>query len=98
LTGSPRVEESLRIVADFSPGIVIVDAQTGEGAGIEVLRKLKSLDVAPVVIMTASSPYQQYRQECLKSGADFYFELPAEIEQLSTVVMDLTDRSSIDDG
>jgi hypothetical protein len=32
--------------------------------------------------MTAASLYSQYRRECLKHGADYYFQLPEEIEGL----------------
>jgi len=98
LMRSEKPGESIQLVAEMKPGIVVIDAQLGQGSGIEVLREVKSFTSPPIVIMTASSPYSQYRRECLRNGADLYFELPAQIEQLSNVVFELTDRSFADDG
>jgi DNA-binding NarL/FixJ family response regulator len=90
--------ESVELVAELKPRIVVIDAQLSHGAGIEVLRRVKSFVPPPRVIMTASSPYSQYRRQCLRNGADQYFQIPEEIEQLSNLVFELAERSSANDG
>ena len=39
--------------------------------------------------MTSNLPYRQYKHECLKEGADFFFYLPDETDQLSGMLLQL---------
>lgn len=90
VSGAQGAMQSVRLIAEFKPELVILDAELEGGAGLEVLRKVKSFDSPPRIIMTSSSPYTQYRLECFKGGADFYFQLPAEIEELSDAISELS--------
>lgn len=89
---SSEVEEAVQMISSKRPHIVILDFELKGGLGLKVLQRTKQLEFPPVVIMTASSSYQQYRRQCLREGADFYFELPDEIEGM---VKNLSDLASI---
>jgi DNA-binding NarL/FixJ family response regulator len=71
------------------PDIVILDAESGSGGGIEVMKKAKHMRVPPIVIMTSDVPYRQYKRECLREGADYFFYLPDEVEQMSMTIQKL---------
>jgi DNA-binding response OmpR family regulator len=73
-------------VKDNWPDVVILDAESGAINGIAVMKRMKRLDQPPVVIMTSNVPYRQYKSECLKQGADYFFHLPDEIDQMSRTI------------
>ena len=69
------------------PDLAIVDVLLSEGHGLEVLRSARNAGINTRIIMTAATAYPQYRRECLKDGADFYFHLPDETEELRRTVV-----------
>lgn len=89
VVGNHQSNDAVRLVADMKPGIVILDAQLGEGAGLDVLHEIKMLPSSPVVIMIATSPYLQYQGECMKQGADYFYQIPGEVEELTNAVIEL---------
>jgi DNA-binding response OmpR family regulator len=89
VVGNHQSNDAVRLIADMKPEIVILDAQLGEGAGLEVLHKIKTLSSSPVVIMIATSPYLQYQGECMRQGADYFFQIPGEVEDLTNTVIEL---------
>ena len=91
--GNHQSAEAVRLIADMKPDIVILDAQMGGGEGIEVLRRTKSLASSPIVMMTASAPHPQYQRECVKEGADYFFELPGDIDKMSLTVRGIVERA-----
>jgi len=81
--------EALGLIESLKPKLVILDAHLSHGTGIGVLRAVKESVAGTIVIMLSASSYPQYRKECLKEGADFYFHLPDEMEELKNSVRDL---------
>lgn len=107
LTSEPNVElvgqareanNTLALIALKKPDLVVLDVSLADGSGISVLRSLKSVSTAIIVIMTSTSTYPQYRKECLKAGADFFYYLPDEIEEMSRKVSAFAASKSIDDA
>ena len=90
--GRHQAAEAVQLIAEMKPEIVVLDAQLGGGAGIEVLRKAKLLEWPPTVVMAATSPYVQYHRECMKEGADYFFHLPSEVEKLTYAISERVDR------
>jgi DNA-binding NarL/FixJ family response regulator len=81
-----EADEALQLIAVQKPQAVIVDVQLQKGTGLNVLRMAKQLDVPPIVIMAGESSYHQFRRESLKQGADYYFQLPEEIDQMISTI------------
>jgi DNA-binding response OmpR family regulator len=92
--GGHETAESVHLIDAMKPDIVVLDAQLGGGAGIELLRRTKSLQWPPIVIMTAISPIAQYHRECMKEGADYFFHLPSEVENLRRTIVALKMRKT----
>jgi DNA-binding NarL/FixJ family response regulator len=85
--GNHQSADAVRLIDEMKPEIVILDAQLGDGAGIEVLRRTKSLPSSHVVMMIATSPHTQYYRESMREGADYFFQLPAEVEGLTHAII-----------
>ena len=78
--------DALGLIESIKPKLVILDAHLPHGTGIGVLRAIKGGEGDTIVIMLSASAYAQYRKECLKEGADFFFHLPDEMEELRNSV------------
>jgi two-component system LytT family response regulator len=87
---SNEVEDAIKILAERRPQVVIINVHLRNGLGFDVLRRAKLLGAPPVVIMTAASSYYQYRRECMRHGADYYFELPREINDMMKTLSQLS--------
>jgi two-component system CitB family response regulator len=87
---SCKVEDALQMLVARPPHVVIIDAHLKDGLGLDVLRRAKLLGAPPVVIMTAASSYFQYRRECMRHGADYYFQLPHEIDDMMNTLSQLS--------
>ncbi len=87
--------DAMSYFAMFNPQIVILDAELNGGKGIEVLQHLKSFKTPVLVMMTAVSTYGQYRKECIKHGADYFFNIPDEIQDLGTTLHHLATKTNI---
>jgi two-component system, OmpR family, response regulator MprA len=74
-------EEALASAAEFMPDVVILDLGLPKLDGVEVLRRLRSNDDVPVLILTARSDLDD-RVEGLDTGADDYLVKPFERQEL----------------
>ncbi len=74
----------------LQPDVVTLDIRLPKGNGIEVLQNIKGNNPSVTIIMLTNYPYPQYRQKCLKAGADFFFDKSTEFEKVPEVLMKLT--------
>jgi DNA-binding NarL/FixJ family response regulator len=88
------VEDAVQVLTAKRPHVVIVDAHLKDGLGLDVLHQTKLLGAQTVVIMTAASTHHQYRRECMRHGADYYYQLPDEIDSMMNTLSILTSEYS----
>jgi len=94
IVGQARnADETLEQVVLKKPDLIILDVLLSHGTGLDVLRTVKEVPAAPVVLMTSASLFAQYRTECLKGGADYFVHLPDEADTLNTIVRELVKLS-----
>ena len=86
-------DEVLLEIEQKKPDLVILDMFLSNATGLETLKKIKRLSPATLVVMTSTSAFPLYRRECVKDGADYFFALPDEIEELNNAVVDLAGRA-----
>ena len=89
---SREIEDAIKMIGETRPHVVIIDAELKGGLGLELLQRIKKSKLAPVVFMAAASLNSQYRRECMKQGADYYFQIPDEIDGL---IKTLSDQASL---
>jgi DNA-binding NarL/FixJ family response regulator len=91
-------QEALEAVRRLRPDVVILDIRMPGGNGITALEAVKADEVAPVVIMLTAFPYPQYRNKCLKAGADYFFDKATEFDSVSATIEQLKAQTTGERG
>jgi DNA-binding NarL/FixJ family response regulator len=78
--------EALRLVRLHAPDAVILDLNLPGMNGFDVLAVLKGEPFPPVVIVLTNHPLDRYRAECLRSGADFFFDKSNDFDRVVAAV------------
>ena len=86
--------EALEAIGRLKPDVVILDIRMPGGNGIQVLEVIKGNEAAPVVIMLTAFPYPQYREKCLKAGADYFFDKASEFSRVPEVLKQLQAKTA----
>jgi DNA-binding NarL/FixJ family response regulator len=84
--------EALTGIRTLKPKVVILDIQMPDGNGIEVLKIIKQERPAPLVMMMTNHSSAQYREKCLKLGADYFLDKARDFEKLVEIFQDLIER------
>jgi two-component system response regulator MprA len=74
-------EEALTAALEFVPDLVILDLGLPKLDGVEVLKRLRSGDDVPILVLTARAELED-RVEGLDTGADDYLVKPFERQEL----------------
>ena len=96
-----QVRDMEKIIPEIlleKPHLVILDMFFDTGSGLEVLKGIRRQSPSPLVIVSSASAFPQYRKECMKEGADFFFSLPDEIEKMSQAITELANDFLIHGG
>ena len=86
--------EATECIQQLQPDVVILDIRMPDGSGIDVLETAKKTATAPIIMMLTNFPYPQYREKCLRAGADFFFDKSTEFEEMIGVFRSLLHRPS----
>jgi len=65
---------------------MLLDIQLSGGSGIEVLREVKRMQSAPVVIMLTNYATPEYRLACRQAGAELFLDKSSEADQLVDIL------------
>ena len=81
--------EAVRCIQKIKPDAVILDLQMPGGSGLDVLRAIRPNHPGLHVLICTNYPYPQYREECLRAGADFFLDKSAEFEKIPGILREL---------
>ena len=81
-----NVEDAINSIHEHNPDLVILDIRMPGGSGIDVLKKIRKKNDAPVIIILTKYPRSQYREKCMEAGADFFFDKSGDFEEIVKVV------------
>jgi two-component system, NarL family, response regulator DevR len=84
--------EAVECIARLAPDVVVADLRLKEGSGLEVMRQVRMTCPAPppsIVVLT-NYGMQEYRQQCLKYGADDFFDKSSEYDQFLARMLNFT--------
>lgn len=65
--------DALKMIKAKNPDFVILDMRMPGMSGITVLKKMKEQGSKAGVCIFTNYPYKQYREKCMKEGADYFF-------------------------
>lgn len=85
--------EAVELVNILRPDVVILDIRLSSGSGIEVLREIKQMQPAPIVIMLTSLGHPAYRPAALAAGADYFFEKTTGLLEMHRTLKELTQEA-----
>jgi DNA-binding NarL/FixJ family response regulator len=77
--------EALRLIKDTHPDIAILDIRMPEMNGIELLMKIRELQIKIKVCVLTSYPYPQYRTRCMEEGADYFLSKTEDFEDINVI-------------
>jgi DNA-binding NarL/FixJ family response regulator len=93
IVGQARgTEEALEAIRSLRPDVITLDIQMADGSGIDLLKKVKRENPAPVVIMLTNHASPPYRKKCMQAGADFFFDKAGEINEVKVIIQNLLPR------
>jgi len=81
--------DALQIITEKKPDLAILDIRMSGMNGIEVLKKIRELNMKVKVCMLTSYPYPQYKKRCLEAGADYFLSKTEDFEDIKIVVTDM---------
>jgi DNA-binding NarL/FixJ family response regulator len=81
--------EASEAIRRLKPDVVILDMCMPGGSGVEVLERLKSEQLTPVVIMLTGYGEARYRKKCLERGAKFFLDKYDEFEKVPELLRSL---------
>jgi DNA-binding NarL/FixJ family response regulator len=84
--------EALCAIRECKPDVVTLDIQMRGGSGIDVLKKIKQENLAPVVIMLTNSTAPPFRKRCTEAGADFFLDKSTEFGRVKEIVQVLLEQ------
>ncbi|MBM4046715.1 MAG: sigma-54-dependent Fis family transcriptional regulator [Planctomycetes bacterium] len=90
--------EALQQFKDDPPDLTVADLKMPGLDGLELLREIKRLDKAAIVVMITGHATVQTAVEAMKAGAYDYIVKPFDREELQFVVDKALASKSIDDG
>lgn len=95
MTPASRGADAVKRASEEHFDLVILDVMMPGMNGIEVLKKIKEIDVSMEVIMVTASKEVRPAVDCLKFGAFDYIIKPFEIEDLLSTVKNALERRKI---
>ena len=87
-------EAALRLAADRSFDLAVVDVSMPEMDGIEVLEKLKAINTQIPVIMISAYPVWGKKQIAERMGCTDYLSKPIDMKQLKELIKKELDGSA----
>jgi len=82
--------ETVRILEENTPDILILDLQLGDGSGFDVLARIRAMNTKIKVIVFTSFSYPQYHEKALALGA-FAFVGKADDDELFDLLEKMID-------
>ena len=89
-----NAKDAVDSILKLKPDVVILDIRLIGEDGMNVLKRIKQEQPAPVVIMLTNYPYPQYREKCRQLGAEYFFDKVTEIESFVRVLKVLAQNFS----
>lgn len=86
VVGADTAEAGLRLAAEESPDVILLDIRLGERSGLDVFRDLRKSDPRALVVFITGFGTTETAIEAMKLGAYDYLVKPLDVVQLQQVV------------
>ncbi|MGD8822003.1 MAG: response regulator [Anaerolineales bacterium] len=83
--------QALADVRQAKPDVVLMEVKRSDGLGLEIVRQVASITVAPVVAVLTSYPSNWEQQAATRAGASLYMLKEIDTEELIRCISSLTE-------
>jgi two-component system, cell cycle response regulator DivK len=97
LRSASSAEEALNVLAEFKPGLILMDVQLPGKNGLELTRELRTkpeLKGASIIALTAYGRKED-EQNCLNAGCDGYIAKPIDTSTFPATVRSFIDKKPV---
>lgn len=84
--------EGLDMVSVYHPDFIILDISLPDTSGIEVLKMIKENHPDSCVVIFTNYPYSQYRNKCMKLGADYFLDKSVDFNRTKRILVELANE------
>jgi DNA-binding NarL/FixJ family response regulator len=84
--------DALQIIREKEPDLAILDIRMSGMNGIEVLKKIRELNMKVKVCMLTNYPYPQYKRRSIEAGADYFLSKTEDFEKINNVITDMLEE------
>jgi DNA-binding NtrC family response regulator len=84
--GAETAEEGVRLVAEQSPDVILLDIRLGKSSGLQLFHELRRIDPRCIIIFITGHGTTETAIEAMKLGAFDYLSKPFDAKQLRQVV------------
>ena len=74
--------DGLELVKESDAHVVILDIKLGNKSGFDILKKVRSKEKLPIVIIFSNYSANQFREKAIKEKADYFFNKTDEFPEL----------------
>ena len=85
-------DEALRLFDESHPDVVLLDLGLPRRNGLEVLLEVRKRVESCVVVVLTNHDLPDFRNACLRAGADFFLRKSTEFEHVLEIVRGLVQR------
>lgn len=89
VTGAGDAEETLEVLAEEVPDLLLMDVQMPADSGYDTIKKIRSsyaCETLPLIVLTNASSSDE-RQSCMHGGASEYLARPVDAQELKKIFM-----------
>ena len=87
------VAESIRLLRETHPDMVLLDLRLSDGSGFDVLRAIKASHCGPAVIMLTAFPSEGCLRRFMALGGDYLFDKSTQISDAFVLLGKLARRA-----
>jgi DNA-binding NarL/FixJ family response regulator len=78
--------EALKLIREKEPDLAILDIRMPEMNGIEVLKKIRELNIKIKVCILTNYDYPIYKRRCFKAGVDYFLRKTEDFGEINNIV------------
>jgi two-component system response regulator DevR len=84
--------ETMLLTKELNPDLIVLDLRIPGGTGMDIIDDIKKINPMIIIIILTNYHFLEYRQKCMKEGADYFFSISDEYEKVIDVVEELISK------
>ncbi|MCL5984934.1 MAG: response regulator transcription factor [Actinobacteria bacterium] len=89
------LQKAVSLLDHSYPDVIILDLQLPDGNGLELLDKIKKLQINPIIIVLTNYSFPQYRKKSLDLGIKYFYDKSKEFNCVYELLKDMVSKSQV---